>query len=292
MTSLVYNPKSAAGKGKDLAIKAQRALSEHGVVVDLVATRSKGDASARVAERAQAGDPIVYVIGGDGTLSEAADGALRSAKPVVLAFLPGGTGNSFLRDFGPPELSVSIDRITNRAPRAIDALLVTWPGGERYAINVVHTGFAAHVGALADRRLKRLGASAYSVAVVGGLIRLRSPLTRLVCDGRDIRSRLALVALCNSIHTGGAMKMAPDAALDDGLMDVVAVSRVGRIRLLRLFPRIFDGNHIKEKEVTIYRAASVTVDPGRESPVLIDGEVLGTTPVTVRVLPKALQILA
>lgn len=290
-TPLIYNPRSAGGKGAERAKSAESLLAARGIPVRLAATAGPGGARPLAASLAAEGHDRILVVGGDGTLSEAADGILSSGRRVPLGFLPGGTGNSFLIDFGLTTLEAAADRIALGKPRRIDAAVAEFDGTRRHFINVSGAGFVAKVADFANRRFKWMGPASYTWAVFPELIRLRSPLTRLVLDGRVIEEAFPLVSVANTIHTGGAMKMAPTAVPDDGLLDVVACRKVGRIGLLRLFPMIFDGSHVGHERILHARAKEIRIEPAEPSPLLFDGEVAGHTPVTIRVLPGALDLL-
>lgn len=289
---LIYNPRSAGGEG-DLRMRAAvAALAVHNVQVEPVPTAGPGGATPLAERLAREGHATILAVGGDGTHNEAAEGVLRSGKSASLGFLPGGTANDFLSDLGVVDVNDAARRIGAGNARAIDAALVHHAGGERHFINVFHTLFAARVGAIANRRFKWMGPAGYKAAVLSGVAALRTPRTRLVVDGREIDERLALVAVCNTRHTGGKMDMAPMAQPDDGLLDVIACRAIGRVALLRLFPKIFPGTHIGHPKVLHLRGKSIEIRPAEDGPLLFDGEVDGSTPCTITVKPRALQVLA
>lgn len=291
MVPLVFNPRSAGGRGTALAERASDILSSLGVATRPVPTLAPGDGARIAEELSRAGEPRILAVGGDGTLSEVADGALRSGRRPELGFLPAGTGNSFLLHFGVKALHDAARRIARGEPHELDAGLAEWPGGQRHFINVFGTGFVARVCDLANRRFKRAGDLAYSLAVFPETARLRSPPTRLTLDGQAFDGEYALVSVCNTTHTGGAMRIAPQAEPDDGWLDVVALRRVGRVKLLRMFPLIFSGKHVGHERVLVERARRVRIEPAEPSPLLGDGEVYGGTPVDVSVAPRAWRLL-
>lgn len=288
---LIYNPRAGGGKGTSRMRTAEQALAARGVVVDPKPTEGPGGARPIAERLAAQGARRILVAGGDGTISEAADGVLASGAAVELGFLPGGTGNSFLHHFGVRTLDEAVARIAAGKVRAVDAALARWDGGERHFVNVFGVGFAAKVCDYANRRLKWVGAQAYNVAVMPELARLRSPMTRLTLDDREIEEPIALVLVCNTAYTGTAMHAAPGADASDGLLDVVALRKVGRIRLLKLFSMLFEGRHIGEPDILFERAARVRVDIDSPSPLLGDGEVYGSTPCDVHTLRGVLKVL-
>lgn len=302
---LIYNPASGDGKGEARALTARDLFVTRGIEVDLVPTTAPGHAGRLAADAARRHDKV-FVLGGDGTLSEAADGILSAGlgDKVQLGFLPAGTGNDFLRDFGMEPLAVAVARIAKGRERRIDAARIRYGrpdpvDGEqatRHSINVFGTGFVADVCNYANERLKWMGKQAYTAAVFPVLMRLRPTPTKLITDGEDRSGDYTMIAVCNSVHTGGAMAIAPDAQQDDGLLDVMALGRISRVGLLRLFPKIFSGTHVQDPRVLTWRARHVHIEPNGGTDagggaLLGDGEVYGSTPATIEVLPGALRLL-
>ncbi len=195
-----------------------------------------------------------------------------------------------MRDFGLESLERAVDAVARGKTRDVDAALASDASGDRHFINVFGTGFVAKACDFANRRLKWMGNASYTASIFPELVRLRAPATRLVLDGEVIERKFALISVCNTIHTGGAMRIAPMALTDDGLLDVIALEEVSRRRLLHLFTKIFKGDHIGEKNVFVAQAKELSIEPASPSPLLADGEIYGKTPVRVRVLPKALTI--
>jgi diacylglycerol kinase (ATP) len=289
---LIYNPRAGGGRGERRMEAARVRLKAHGIAARPVPTIAPGDGARLAEELARQGAPRILVVGGDGTCSEVADGILRSGRPVELGPIPGGTGNDFLASLGVVGLEDAAARIAKGEPRALDAGRVAWEAGQsRHFVGVFGVGFMAKVCDLANRRFKWAGARSYSLAVFPEVARLASPATRLSLDGRAEDGPYALVAVCNVARTGGGMRIAPDAAPDDGLLDVIALRQVGRARLLRLFPMIFEGRHVGQPEVLVARARRIEIAPAEPSPLLGDGEAYGRTPCAVEALPGALHVL-
>jgi len=288
---LVYNPASGGGKGRLRFREAESLLAAEGIQVDPHATLRPGHATELARELSDAGHEVLYIMGGDGTLSEAANGVLDSAKDPVLGFIPAGTGNDFLRDFEITRRAQAVDRIRFGTPRPIDAVHVHTDDTDRWCINIFGTGFAAQAADSANRNFKWAGGQAYNLGVMHQLLRLRPVQTTLTLDGQAVAGRFPMVMACNSIHTGGAMKMAPMARPDDGLVDVLYVDPVSRRELIALLAGIREGRHVRHDKVHFRRARKVRIEPEEPSPLLADGEVYGRTPVDLEVHPGALRVL-
>lgn len=291
---LLYNPAAGGGRGAIRVREAEALLALQNIPVRLVPTQWPGHATDLVRELVAAGEKTMLVLGGDGTLSEASQGALPVGD-VTFGFLPGGTGNDFLRDFGITDLDDGVERIAAGRVQNVDAVHVAFgegdAAGERYSINVFATGFGARVADKTNRRFKFLGKAGYTAAVLTELVGLRADPTRFIVDGKEIQGAYPMVAVCNSRHTGGGMMIAPDADPTDGQMDWFLMGDMSRTAFLRVFPRVFKGTHTDHPKVTMGRACVVRIEPDRPSPLLIDGEVIGSTPAELRILPGALRVL-
>jgi diacylglycerol kinase (ATP) len=160
------------------------------------------------------------------------------------------------------------------------------------ALGVVSLGYAAHVAALVNRRLKPFGKVGYSVGVVAEVARLKAEPVRLaIDDGLDPRvEEMVLLCACNNRHVGGDMRIAPDALVDDGMLDLVTVGPVGRLDLLRTFPRIFAGTHTSHPAVTVRRGRVIAFEMDDETDVMIDGESMRLRLESVEVVPSALSV--
>ena len=159
------------------------------------------------------------------------------------------------------------------------------------ALGVVSLGYAAAVTALVNRRLKRFGKLGYSLGVLAEVARLAPRPVRLALDGAEARTEsLVLLCACNNQHVGGDMRMAPEAVVDDGLFDLVTVGPVGRLDLVRTFPRIFAGTHVGHPAVRSRRARAVEFDLPAPVDVMIDGESLRQRIERVEVVPAAIAV--
>ncbi len=256
-------------------------------------TAYPGHATALLRTADLSGYDGVVASGGDGTLSEVVNGLMQrtDATRPPLGLLPMGTGNAFARELGlmPGALEEALDIIQAGQTHNIDVGHYTQEGADRYFINVVNMCFAAEANR-ASRRFKLLGNTAYTLGVFQTMLRLRTyPLT-LRLDGIDHPHDAVLLAISNSRYTGTDFLIAPNATVDDGLIDIVVLDPVSRRRLLRLFPTIYDGRHVDAPEVHHYRARTIEILASEPLVLSPDGELHGTTPVTFTCLPGALTM--
>ncbi len=247
----------------------------------LRATELAGRASAE-------GAAIVAAAGGDGTLNEVANGIVGTE--AMLGILPLGTGNDFARDLGlGTDLSAAVEALCFGTPRPID--LGKCNG--RWFLNIAGCGFDAVVAQRVNQGFRFLhGTAAYLAAVAQSLIGLKAAEMRLTLDDDTIDVRALMCSVCNTTCYGGGMKIAPDAKIDDGWFDICIIGEAGRWEFLRTFPHVFKGTHTTHPKVRIVRARNVTIESSTALPLLIDGEVLGTTPVIFTLFPHALRIMA
>lgn len=294
-TPLIYNPAAGGGRGVQRFEEVKALLADRRIAVEPVETQYPRHATELAEHLAHEGHKRIFALGGDGTLSETANGILRSGKKPLLGFMPAGTGNDFLRDFEVLRREQAIDRIALGKPRGIDAARIRYEADgaerERFSINIFGVGFAAHAADVTNRRYKWAKGQAYNLGVLHKLVGYKAEQTRLVLDGKDLSGKYPMVMVCNSIHTGGAMKMAPMARPDDGLLDVLTIEDVGRSTLVKLLTQVRDGLHVSHPKVTFRRAKRIEIEPEMPSPLLADGEVYGATPVRIKTLEGALRVL-
>lgn len=290
---LLANPAAGGGRcGRQLGAAMAR-LRDLGLDPHLHRTEGPGHARTLAADLARDHDTLL-VAGGDGTAFEVVDGLLGCGRPVPnLALLPLGTGNSFLRDLDITDADAAFAAVARRTPRRVDAVRMTHEDGVLHYLNLFSIGFTSRAGETTNRWFKALGPAGYAVATLVETARLRAEPFPHALDGgaRDDRP-YTFLSFSNSRCTGGAMQMAPDARLDDGLLDVIRIGVLSRGALLRLFPRIYAGAHLDHPANDAVTAARVDLHLPAPVPCMIDGEVLTLRPTRLEVLPGALEILA
>lgn len=293
----IVNPSAGHGRCGKKASRSLDLLDEAGLEVDRLVTERPGHATELVSRAIRNGIRNVIALGGDGTANEVVNGITGSAHPeeITLATLPLGTGNSFLADFDMQDIGAAIDRLLAGTAPPTDLLRCTLHVDgvptERWVLNNIIVGFGADVGALMNRRLKPLGEMGYSIGVLLELARLRPPRMRISIDGRTHERPFTMINVGNSQYTGGNMRISPLSQVDDGFFDLLLAERMTRLQLIRVFPRIFRGTHLKNERITTEKGTSLSVETDRPLPVLIDGDIAGTTPISVELVPRALRVV-
>lgn len=285
--AVVLNPEAGRGRGKRSAQHIGDLLSARGVAYTLRTSRSAGEAGALARKAAAEGARVVAAAGGDGTLNEVLNGLFGTS--AALGVIPLGTGNDFARHVGiPADLDRAVEVLASGALRKVDV-------GEcngRYFLNIAGCGFDAVVAARVNAGYRLLrGTPAYLAAVAQSLAAYRPAHMLIETDQERLDSDVMLCAIANTQSYGGGMRIAPEASIEDGLLDVCVVRRVGRLEFLRAFPRVFRGTHVDHPKFTHFTARAVNIRSDVPLPVLVDGEVNGTTPVVARIHPAAVAMV-
>lgn len=298
---LLTNPTAASGAAARAGRQVSHLLRLAGLSVIDVSGPSAQSARAR-ALAVRDDLTALVVVGGDGTVSLGAE--IVEGTPVRLGVVAAGSGNDFARALGlpleAPEKAVrGALQALSRPVVAIDALEITSaapdaPPSRSIALGNVSLGFDALVNARANRSTHP-GSARYVISLLQELRRFTPIPYWIEVDGGE-RTELdaSLLTACNTGLFGGGMRLVPDAVVDDGLLRLASVSGLDRGGLLRLFPRVYRGRHTDLDVFTVREARSVTVGvrDGRVLRSYADGDARAQLPVTVRLLPGAVRILA
>ncbi|MGI4790009.1 MAG: diacylglycerol/lipid kinase family protein [Janthinobacterium lividum] len=291
---LIVNPTAGRGMAGRQVPEIRRLLGDAAKDWVWHFTEKSGDAMAIACKAADAGARLVVAVGGDGTLHEVMNGVLGSGATVGL--IPYGTGNDFARALGLyGNLEIACKTLTQGVVKNVDVGLIEGEGthGPRHFLVLAGTGFDARTAQTVNAGIRFLsGPLAY---VWGAIMTLWSfkpfALTLQLDDGPARKVKAMFVSFANAETTGGGMKIAPGAKVDDGWLDVCLVEAVSKLTLLYNLTQIFSGRHLRCPAVSMHRAKCLTVDADPPQPLLIDGEVCGTTPATIKLLPSALPFL-
>ena len=295
MSVVIVNPSSASGSTGEAWPQIASDLRSQFGSFRVVFTKRRGDAAALAGEAARKGAKFIIACGGDGTVSEVANGILSSGKDVELGILPSGTGGDFRRTLEIPSQSRAAARVlsTGRTVK-IDVGRVSFidnNGNEamRYFLGVASCGMSTKV-------IERVKSEKVSFASSLLQTAMRTTPIRLAVQLDDSHERhLVVLNLCvaNARYFGGGMKIAPDAKLTDGKFDVIGVGDLSALKIFTSAPRVYMGSHLSMPEVSHALARKVTVrsaDRGSEVALEIDGELPGKLPATFQIIPEALRI--
>lgn len=287
---VVANPTAGGGKAGKLIGKADAILRELRVEHTILVTRSAAEMEATAKEAADEGAPVVAVLGGDGTVSCAANGLLGSG--AALAVLPAGTGDDFARSIGASRFDAAVRLLANPKVRPVDVVKITAGATVRHFVNVAGAGFDSEVSETANAMSVRLGGTGtYVVALVKTLSRFSPARYRISVDDEEFEGDAMLAVVGNGVSYGGGMKVTPGAILDDGQMDVCVVEAVSKAAFLRAFPRVFAGTHTTHPKVKMFRGTHIAMEANRELLLYADGERVGPLPAEFEVLAGVLPVV-
>jgi YegS/Rv2252/BmrU family lipid kinase len=293
----VLNPKSGGGRAARDRARIVHALRRAGVQFELAASQHAGHAIALAREAVTSGYRKFLAIGGDGTLNELLNGALGSdvleAADVTLGLVPVGRGNDWARTHRVPRGYHRAAELLGRQ-RTIphDVGIAECPAGERkqrYFLNVAGVGFDAHV--VARMPNDRWGALSYLAALPASFASYRAPELIVSAEGQTTRSTVFVAFAALGRYCGGGMHIAPAAATDDGLFDVVIIENIGKWELLLNLRRLFDGSIGGYHKVRMLRARSVEIAGPAPVGAQADGELLPPTPLKLTVLPHGVRVV-
>jgi YegS/Rv2252/BmrU family lipid kinase len=283
---LLVNPSAGRGRARELLPVLEDMLAARGLEHRVVLTESVEHGCAEALRGAGAGE-IPVVVSGDGLIGQV--GGVLAGSGAVLGIVPGGRGNDLARVLGiPTEIEGALDVLAAGTTREIDVGEVN---GRRF-LCIASCGFDSDANRIANETRFVKGNLVYAYAALRALIAWRPARFTLTLDGQRREVEGYSVAVANSKAYGGGMFIAPDAELDDGLLDVVTTGQVGKLRFLAGLPRVFKGTHVEKDEVSVARAAEVRVEADRPFAVYADGDSIAELPATVRILPRALRVIA
>jgi YegS/Rv2252/BmrU family lipid kinase len=259
-------------------------------------TERPGEATQLAQQSRDEGLEAVFVVGGDGTINEVINGLAESV--VALGVLPGGTGNVWAKELGLPTRSPLhqtplVDAIRALVPGATRRIDLGKANG-RYFLQWAGLGLDAEVTYAMEprtRRQRRLGVLAYIVAGATAAANMVGTRTRIWIDDECIYRRSILIVVSNSQLYGGVVRIATDARLDDGLLDVNVFSGTGFGSSVRAALGIITGLHVRDPRHSFHRGSSIRVETDKPMAIHVDGEPFSTTPLECVVVPRALTVL-
>lgn len=285
----IINPEAGKKKGIKLKEYIEKAFSDALILM----TRYKGHAT-ELAEAYASPDTIIYSVGGDGTLNEIINGVCRSKyrEDVTVAVVPCGSGNDFAKGItnikDPVEL---LNKYKKQHLKVIDLGKIN----DRYYVNIASMGFDALVVHSA-KNYKRIpwvrGEISYLISVFKNLVQLNDYMVSIKIDAQEvIKKKILFLTMANGSYYGGGMKPAPNALIDDGLLDFAIIDKVPRLKALILLPKFIQGKHEVLDEVNVYKGKELIIESEKDLPVNLDGEIIWCDYLKVRILEKALKIL-
>ena len=295
---IIVNQTAGSGTTKRKWLSIRKALTQAGLSFDYVYTESNGHAFELAKEAAQAGYELVVATGGDGTINEVVNGLVASgnAKGTTMGILNTGTGCDLARFLNiPRNCQKACQRLADPYKTSIDVGLVEYQDNDkrasRYFISAAGLGFDGEVVETVHKQPRLLqGTVPYIFGVLHSLNNYQNKDIRLQIGEKSEDVRICSVVIANGGFYGKGMHVAPEASINDGLFEVIIIGDVGKLDLLRSFPKIYRGTHITHPKVRMERADQVTIQSSEQVLIQADGELIGEGPATFKVLPSALNV--
>lgn len=288
MFLFIFNP--IAGRGRSIKIfdNVKKIFDDAGVEYTVWSTTYSGEATFLAKKAIEEGFKNIIAVGGDGTLLEVVTGIVGCDCNVGV--IPAGTGNDFVR-------SIGIDADPEKAARVIlDGNVRNVDIGSTvnndYFVNVAGAGFDTEVIRYTEKfKSSFKGQTAYVLGILSALLYYRGKNMRITMDGKTIERKMFLIAVANGMTYAGGMKVAPKATPFDGYFDVTLFENIANIKVPFLLPFFIKGKHEKIKYISTYRCKEISIDVSDASePINMDGEIIGSTPMTFKVLDGALNM--
>ena len=303
-TLVIVNPRAGGGIAHTIYRRIEHAITDAVGLCDVAFTEEPGHATVIAEEAARVGRKWVLVCGGDGTVNEVVNGLVRGAKVgsrPALCVLSGGTGGDLRRTLGTRSVRDTLRLLEKGQVRTIDLGKVTAQDVEtdvpftRHFINIASFG----LGGLVDRHVHAFTAlgsrGAYGVATLLSLWGWRNPLIQMEIEGAqplDVEMRAVTVAIANGRYFGGGMCIAPEAIINDGLLDVTIVGDLRRRDLVRATSMLYGMDALSHPALVSRKGTKITAKSEDRVLLDIDGEPLGCLPATFEVVPDALQVVS
>ncbi len=292
----IVNPAAGNGRAQQIWHRVERELHRRGIGTRTRVTRRPGDGSSMTREALDAGHTTFAAVGGDGTVHEVVNGLFNGTEidgRSRLAVVPAGTGMDFARNIRAKRgVRAAAERIVRGQEQRVDVGLV--PAEGRVFINFMETGLGAAVVAREARLSDSWpGRASFLVAALGAAVREDNLPVRVRVDGETIYGGTAVsVVVANGRYFAGGMKIAPMARMDDGVLDVLILGDFRRLELATQIWKIYPGVHLAHEKVIHVRGASAEIETDGTGRLDLDGELGGNGSCLVRLLPRALRVLA
>lgn len=291
---VVINPVAGGTRGKAVGQEVLELLEHSGHQVINLSGENMAAAKGRTENAIyRTAIDALLLVGGDGMAHLGVN--VCAQKGVPMALIPAGTGNDAALLLGMPlkNTGACLELILNNlaTPKLIDALKITHGMRTTWALGSVSAGFDALVNARANKMKWPSGPNRYYLAMLLELAKFKPIRYQSVIDGgaKDFDAMLCVVS--NTGVFGGGMMVVPDASVTDGVLDVLLVKKMSRVKFVAIFPKVYKGTHVYDKDVEIIRASNISIVASR-MPIYSDGEYVGQAPFQATVVPSALQVIA
>lgn len=289
----IVNPVAGKGRASHMVEAIKERFNRFSQTYEIMETEAPHHAqelaSQAVAQATEKNESLrLYSVGGDGTLNEVINGIIGA--DIELGIIPCGTGNDSSRTLYPVTDPFKLITVL---PISSSSTFDLGKANDRHFFNIASIGFDADV-VMQSRRYKSIvsGSMAYVLGVLSALIKLKKHKLHItIDDNKIIEKELLLSIFANGTYYGGGFKAAPDAVMDDGLLDFYLVDAISRSRILRFLPKFRNGNHTGMDEVDFSRGTKAIIESNEPFPVNIDGELSVEKSLSIELIPESIKII-
>lgn len=285
---IILNPAAARGKTLKIREQIEAELKENDIDYELYISKSAEDIFSVTRQNITKDYSNFVGIGGDGTIHYIANALAGTNKN--LGYIPVGSGNDIAKNLGIPlDIEKACEVIKKARTKKIDLGLIN---DKYYYLCIAGAGFDSEVTRLANEtRLPVKGPLKYTYAVYKTLITFRPKIFHIEYDHNQRQMELMMMVASNMQAYGGGMKITPDADPCDGKLDICIIKKMTKIHFVKAFPRVFDGKHIGDPNIEIFKADTLKIECDRKADVFADGEYICSLPVSFKVMPKSLNFI-
>ena len=294
---LIVNPVSGTKKYQNILTDTKSALKKNNIDIEIIKSKYIGHIEKIVNEYEITQINCICIIGGDGSLHEAINGLIKRKDKLKLplALIPSGSGNSLSRDLNILKPKDAIKALIQQNKMDIDVAKINYENNKIYSFNITGWGMVANIGIKAEK-YRWLGTSRYTIlSLIEIFLKNTSDAKITYYDKNNkkhqIKDKFMFIVACNTVHTGKGMKIAPQAKLNDGLLDLILIKNASRIKLLQLMPKLFNGTHINSSAVEYIQIDKLKLEPIKKTKLNIDGEIKASAPFTLSLIPNAIEII-
>lgn len=293
---LIYNP-AAGHRGMQHELQdSMRYLEGRGWQIAWRQTRGHGDAITFAREAAATGFDVAIAAGGDGTISQVVNGI--AGTNTALGVIPAGTTNVWAREVGLPISSAlhqdSVQEAVKILVEGQSRIVDLGKANDTYFLMWVGIGFDAEITAQVESHpeaKRRFGTLFFTITALTTALNLKGTRANITLDGERLNQRVLLIVASNIRLYGGIMRIAPMASLNDGLLDVCVFRGYSGLKAYLHFARIMLGLHVRSPEITYHQGKQITISTSRPLAVHVDGDVIGTTPIEIEIVPSCLRVI-
>ena len=293
MIHVIANPAAGGGRAVPAASALARLIADQGEPCHVHVPADREE-TRRIAKRV-AGSGMVVACGGDGTVHDCLQGIMTAEVPnPILAIWPVGTGNDILRGLATIDVADPagfVEHLLAAEPRPIDVGVIESQGEDfgkvEYFLGVLSCGFDSSVTERANAFPTKVGRARYLIGVARELPAYRPRWFAIDSDGVDRSMAAMVLAVGNGPAYGSGMFICPGAQVDDGLLDVTAVTNTPKRTFISVLPRVYSGRHIDHEAVESWRAKTLRID-APDSIIYADGERIGPLPARIDMCSRRL----